>query len=170
MQGVERWRRRGAFLHGPTEPRLLLTLPRYRGDHSSKQSRGGKHYHLRRRRRGKWLRRLCVVALAAVSRGLASHRMLAVALAAVLCHCDSASAFLEAGKTRSGQKRAKGQDCYTCYPQTMSATSFHRTLLLTKQPESSRQSLFSFSRRIGTRFFGFHCLLRCLQHYKVSSK
>ncbi len=84
------------------------------------------------------------MALAAVSRGLASHRVLAVALAAVLCHFDIASSLLEAGKTGPGQKRAEGQDCYTHYPQAMSITSFHRTLLFTKQTESSRQSLLFF--------------------------
>lgn len=84
-----------------------------------------------------------MVSPAAVSRGLARHRMLAVALAAVLCHCDRASTFLEAGKTGPGQKREKGQHRYTRYPEAMSITSFHCILLFTKQPESSRQSLLS---------------------------
>lgn len=91
-----------------------------------------------------------MVALATVSRGLASHPicMLTVALATVLCHCKSGSAFLEAGKTGPDQKRAQGQNRYTHYPQAMSVTLFHRPLVLTKQPKSFGQSLLSFFREI----------------------
>lgn len=78
-----------------------------------------------------------MVALAAVSRSLARHHMLAVALAAVLYHGDIARFFLETGKARPGQKRAKGQDRYPRYPQAMSLAAFHRTLLLLGSPRVS---------------------------------
>lgn len=79
-----------------------------------------------------------MVTLTAVSRSLTSHRMLTVALAAVLCHDDSASAFLEASKASPGQKRAQGQNRYPYYPHAMSVALFHRTLFLTKQPNEVR--------------------------------
>ena len=151
VQGIERGRRRGAFLHGPTEPRLRETLPRCRWEQRGSGSRGGKNDRLCRRRRGKWLSRLCMVALAAISCSLASHRMLAVALAAVLCHYSSANAFLEAGKTRPGQKRTKSQDCYSYYPQTMSVTSFHRTVLFLRSPRGPVNPCCLFSREVGAR-------------------
>jgi hypothetical protein len=69
-----------------------------------------------------------MVALAAVSRGLASHNMLTVSLAAVLCHCDITDSFLEASKVRPGQKRAKRQDRDTCYPEAMSLVLLHSAI------------------------------------------
>jgi hypothetical protein len=65
------------------------------------------------------------MALTAVSRGLAQHRMLAVALAAVLCHSDIARAFLETSKASPGQQREEGQNCYPRYSQAMSFVSRH---------------------------------------------
>jgi len=65
------------------------------------------------------------MALATVSRGLARHRMLAVALAAVLCHSDIASACLETSKAGPGQQGEKGQKCYPRYSQAMSFVSRH---------------------------------------------
>jgi len=63
--------------------------------------------------------------LTAVSRGLAHHRMLAVALAAVLCHSDIARALLETSKARPGQQGEEGQNCYPRYAQAMSFVSRH---------------------------------------------
>jgi len=69
-----------------------------------------------------------MVALAAVSRSLAGHRMLAMTLAAILCHGDSVSAFLEAGKARPGQKRDESQKRDACYPEVMFFGSLHGTI------------------------------------------
>lgn len=86
-----------------------------------------------------------MVTLAAVSRGLASHCMLTVALATVLCHDGSVRAFLEARKAGPGQKSTQDQGRYPCYPQAMSVTAFHGSLLLTKKPKRSGQSRFPFA-------------------------
>jgi hypothetical protein len=50
------------------------------------------------------VRRLCAVTLAAVHRRLTTHRMLAMALAAILGHSDGAGSFLEARQARPGEK------------------------------------------------------------------
>lgn len=43
-----------------------------------------------------------MVMLTAISGSLASHRMVAMALAAIFCHRDGTNAFLQAGKARPG--------------------------------------------------------------------
>lgn len=66
--------------------------------------------------------------LTAVSRSLSHHYVLAVALAAVLCHSQIAHAFLEASKTRPGQKRDKGQGYDSRSVQAMSCVLRHGAL------------------------------------------
>ncbi|MGE0825891.1 MAG: hypothetical protein AB7G75_09635 [Candidatus Binatia bacterium] len=46
------------------------------------------------------MRNIDLMTLAAVGGDVTRHRMLAVALAAVLCHLDSTDAFLQAGQAR----------------------------------------------------------------------
>ena len=46
--------------------------------------------------------------LTAINSRFTKHRMLAVALAAVLCHSDITSALLETGKAGPAQKDAQG--------------------------------------------------------------
>jgi hypothetical protein len=128
VKGIERWRRRGSLLKGPMNPRLVWTLQYGRWDQNNRQSRGGNGESLCGRRKGQRLGGLYVVALAALGRGLAGHRMLAVSLAAVLCPCDITDSFLEASKARPGQKRAKRQDRDTCYPEAMSLVLLHSAM------------------------------------------
>jgi hypothetical protein len=70
----------------------------------------------------------CRVTLATVSCHAVYHDVLAMPLAAVLCHFDIASSLLEAGKAGPGQKREKGQDHYSRYPEVMFLVTFHLTL------------------------------------------
>ena len=153
MQGIKRWRRRGSLLNEPTRPRLLSTVQQGRGEHNNRERRDLKGKSLRRRRRGKGVRRLRVGVLAAVSRGFASHDMLAVALAAILGHRDRACPLLEAREASPGEKREQSQNCDTRYPQAMCLTSCHRILFLLSSPSVSVNPCF-FSPARGTGFFG----------------
>lgn len=78
-----------------------------------------------RRRKGNRLGDLYVVALATVSRGLAGHSMLTMALAAVLRHLGVASTLLNTGEAGPGQKKGEGQDRYPHYPEAMSLVPLH---------------------------------------------
>jgi hypothetical protein len=69
-----------------------------------------------------------MMALAALSCGLAHHRMLTLTLAALLCQLDSPDTFLKASYARPGQERDEGQDGNTGYPEAMSCVSLHDTL------------------------------------------
>jgi hypothetical protein len=66
-----------------------------------------------------------MMTLTAINCGFTNHRMLAVALAAVLCHSDIASAFLETSKASPGQQREESQNCYPRYSQAMSFVPCH---------------------------------------------
>ncbi len=95
-----------------------------------------------------------LMALATVSRGLASHRMLTMTLAAILCHCDSASTFLEAGKARPGQKGDEGQGRDTGYPEAMSFMLLHDALqILLNSLKVPVNPCCLFSREVGDRVF-----------------
>ena len=79
--------------------------------------------------------------LATLGCHISHHGALALPSAAILCHCESASPLLEAGKTGPGQEREEGQNHDAQYPGAMSLALFHLTLSISKQPESSSQSL-----------------------------
>ena len=97
--------------------------------------------------------------LTAVSRRLASHRMLAVTLATRLSHCDSPYSFLEARKARPSQKRGEGENQKSYCPEAMFLVLQHRGAL---SPFLSRPPALVNS--------GCVLLLRFLKHAKVSPK
>src|SRR5215470_10885809 len=80
------------------------------------------------------LRVLHLMMLAAVSRSLANHHMLAMTLAAVFSQRDIASSFVEAREASPGQKRENSQCHDTDYPQAMFLTSFHHASFFLSSP------------------------------------
>lgn len=98
MKGIEGRRRWWSVLGGEAYSELFGTLKSYRQNQRDMQSGGCKRSGLRRGGSGKSRGDFCLVTLTALCRGLAGHGMLAMSLAAVLCHFDIASSLLEAGK------------------------------------------------------------------------
>lgn len=105
------------------------------------------------------MRRLCVMALATVSRNLASHRVLAVTLTARLSHRDIPCPFLEARKASPSQKREKSQDQESYCPKAMFLVLQHRVALLP-----------FLSRPIVLVNYGCVLIFRSLKHAMVSPK
>jgi len=79
------------------------------------------------------------VALAALRGHIRRHNVLTMSLATVLCHLDTASFHLQAGKTCPGEKRKERQSAD--YPVAMSAVELHLIAILMLYPASQFPSI-----------------------------
>lgn len=136
MQGIKGRRRRRSLSSRKMRPELLRTLKNDGKNQKAMNSGGRKNNGLCRRGDRKSLGNFGLVALATFGRHIAHHGVLAVTLAAVFRHYDSATAFVEACKTRPGQKREESQECYAHCPEARFRAPFHDALgLLLSSPE-----------------------------------